>query len=100
MTNDRTPLYGIGDKVKVVKYGGVMWHRKEGQKPLSLPLIQETDDFWWYDTCPECVGKEAIITYVTNTQNRPGYSLKGDFNKRSWFNEEQLELISKNPNNL
>ena len=49
---------------------------------------------------PKLVGQSGLIDNVTMTQGKPQYSINGIEEKHAWYSEDQLELISKNPNNL
>lgn len=93
MSEERKPIYGIGDKVRIINYGHLIW---EG-KPCSPigKVIKETDKVYWTDLKPEYVGREDMICGVSMIQGVPSYSLKTS----SWYDEGQLELINKNPNN-
>ncbi len=136
MNEETKCLYGIGDKVRVVKYGSKCWISKSGYKENSRlmkiltadninkifygrgltnkektkiigydepkNIIRDETDVWIIDKNPELVGREAIIDSTTNTQNSPEYSLNliGEpSGKCAWYDEAQLELINKNPNN-
>ncbi len=97
-----TPKFNTGDKVKIINYGQLFWENKNTtDKKLDFPIIHETETLIFKDFAPELVGKEAIILYHSETQGQINYSLQiigGQ--KMSWFNENQLELIAKNPNTL
>ena len=45
------------------------------------------------------VGQSGLIDSVNITQGKPQYSISGIEGKHAWYDEGQLELISKNPNN-
>jgi len=96
MQNNRQPTYRVGDKVKVVNYGGWAWFFKKAYS-LDFPpknIIAEDSDVWHVDTQPHLVGKEATIEDYSITQNTPKYSLRFDNDRSvSWFVEEQLELL-------
>lgn len=95
---ERQPLYGIGDKVKIVNYGHLIWENKEVYpKPsTSFPIYHETENVRWLDMSPHLVGRMDLIEKVSVVQGTPKYSL----NKNgAWFAEENLELVNKNPNN-
>ncbi len=96
---ERKPIYGIGDKVKIVNYGSLLWENKKVDDPkLDLPVYKETENVIWKDMSAYLVGQEGIVAQVTNTQGRPKYCIDG-LDKYAWYDEEQMELISKNPNN-
>ena len=123
--------FRIGDKVKIINYGSLIWcdkdtYRKgfainqayekaylkslltgsfeveeyvldETIKPKNL--ISEDEKYFYYDISPEVVGQIGIISKCNKTQGIDQYSLEGIKGKCSWYNNNQLELINKNPNN-
>lgn len=92
--------FGTGDKVKIVNYGAPVWFNKRDKMSKNLwPTIKEDKNFVMKDMSPEVVGQEGIVKLCALTQeNKPQYSLDGIKGKSAWYEEEQLELISKNPN--
>lgn len=90
---NRIPKYKIGDKVRVINYGHLIWENKNVEQPmLNFAVIQEDETFRYLDIMPERVGKVGIIEQVKNTQNIPSYSIASI---GAWLNESQLELITK-----
>lgn len=73
----------IGDKVRIINYGHLIWYKDE-----------KTDKIKWMDLYPELVGKEAKIVEKTKTQGVKYYGLKikGE-GYMSWFTKKQLEKI-------
>lgn len=69
--------FGIGDKVRVINYGSLMW-----------------DENGSTDILPELVGKEGLIQEVYNNS----YSISGIKGKHAWYDEGQLEMVNRNPN--
>lgn len=73
------------------------------EKPDNI--ISESDLFWFYDTSPELVGKEAIVlgsysdliksSGFSKASFKQEYKLKliDTGNEISWFNEKQLQII-------
>lgn len=70
-------------------------------------IIEETDDIFVVDMCPEVVGQTATIVgsyhdlYSSPTdspqviaKNKQSYSLLNIKGKSAWYQEEQLELIT------
>ena len=96
--SERIAMFGIGDKVKIVNYGSLLWESKD-VKPSFKVLSVDEDGTYWCDMNPELVGKEGLVCKVSMTQGFPSYALDG-ISKYAWYNEEQLELVKKNPNNL
>lgn len=104
---DRKSKYGIGDKVKVVNYGHLIWQNKTNQDAerkfheqlgipyKELPVLSDDGKTQWLDLSPGLVGKEGIIDKISESGD---YALSG-LSKYAWYSENQLELISKNPNN-
>ncbi len=79
--------YKTGDKVRIVNYGHRIFSNMNGK-------------FEIIDISAELVGMEGIIKEGKVTQDRPSYVLDGIPNKCAWYDEEQLEMISPNPNTL
>ncbi len=74
------PKFNVGDKVKIVNYGHVMWYMK-GESILKGDLRKDL------------LGKEGIVIEINDTQVpyvEYSYSVNG---LGAWFNEDQLELI-------
>ncbi len=86
--------YKIGDKVKIVNYGHLIWEHKDEPKErkLNFPLIMEDGNLMFLDMSPELIGKEGIIMQTTETQGKMKYAIEGP-NKYGWYNGDQLELI-------
>jgi len=96
MSSEQPPLYGIGDKIKIVKYGHPIWQNKHSGEPkMKLPLIAEDENMWWFDLQSKLVGKVDIVCGMTTTQGVHRYSLQ---KYGSWYSEEQMEMVSQNPN--
>jgi hypothetical protein len=79
--------FKIGDKVRIVNYGGMLMIRKNEYHDfkITFPILKEKGDFYLTDMRTDLVGKETIITKAENGQY--GTALL------SWLYEEQLELI-------
>jgi hypothetical protein len=84
--------FEIGDKVKVVNYGHLMWSNKKSGMKMKLPIISEDGNIVWHDFLSKIVGKVGVVVEVIETQGIVNYSLNGIPQKTSWYNEEQLEL--------
>jgi hypothetical protein len=92
--------FSIGDKVKIINYGAMCWISSEfAFSSKGLKTLKEEGDYIICDTYPELVGKEGIISEVTKTQGEWQYAING-LTKYAWYDEEQLEMISKNNNTL
>jgi hypothetical protein len=85
--------FKVGDKVKIVKYGGIIFMNKQDPYiQANAPyknIIEETIGSIIVDPCPEMVGKVGIVDKV----NGDRYSLTCIEGKLAWYNEEQLELV-------
>ena len=102
------PIYSIGDKVKIVNYGALIWYNKKEWKKMYDEgfvtklkpdnIIAENNTIWTIDIMPKKVGEEAIIQKVNTATH--SYSLKGKDWSSAWYNEDQLEMINKNPNTI
>jgi len=79
--------FDIGDKVRVVEYGHLMW------------IIDIDGNTKVKDVSPELVGKEGIVYEVNFCQGRYSYALKRMEGKTAWYDEKQLEMVNMNPNN-
>ena len=79
--------FKVGNKVKIVKYGHLIWESKNVEVSMfkhEKPYAE--DDFgYWYDIHPELIGKTGMIT---GKSGNAGYSIDplGD-----WFHKNQLE---------
>lgn len=89
-----------GDKIRIINYAHPIWTNKEyynemfragmtGGKEKPDNIIDEDELTYFHDMNPELVGKEGIITEVSNTQNRRTYATTIG----AWFSVNQLELI-------
>lgn len=79
------PIFAIGDKVKIVGYGSIGVDEVEGQMVVR-------------DWQPQIVGKVGIVCEVNTIQASFQYAIKGIEGKIAWYNEDQLEMVNKNPN--
>jgi len=91
------PNYKIGDKVRIVNYGHLMWtiqnQPNESSFIETLPVSVIYGDLVWFDVNHGIVGKEGVVSDVSITQGVPQYSIKGIPEKNSWYSEGQMELI-------
>ena len=88
-----------GDKVTIVNYGHLLWIHKAEQKRYfdaglsdsdkPKNIYKETEDIYWFDICPEQVGRRDIVVRCSDTQGAPRYALALN---GAWYNEKQLEL--------
>jgi len=79
--------FGIGDKVKIINYGHQIWERIEGTDKVNI-----------IDIHPDLVGQIGMISKAEITQGIPEYAIEG-LAKHAWYDEGQLEMVSRNPNN-
>lgn len=94
---ERKPLYEIGDEVKIIKYGAIVWLFKNIPQPkLSLPIVAEDETMVWLDMIPDIVGKTGLVSHVKTTQGVPRYIIDGIKGKSAWYDESQMELVNKN----
>ena len=97
---ERKPIYGIGDKVRIVNYGHPIWENKNVDQPkLSFPVITEDENIRWLDISPQFVGQTGVVDKVKVTQGIPEYAIDGIKDKHAWYSENQMEMVNKNPNN-
>lgn len=100
---ERKPIYQPGDRVRIIKYGHVLWESKQQRKEMVKSgysskekpdnILYEDEQTYWFDHNPEMVGKIAIVDKVSMVQGVPHYSLRGlkPTEKSSWYYETQLE---------
>lgn len=98
----KEPLYGMGDRVRVVKFGSLVFLRKS-ENPLDCmfqdsPIIYDNGTTCWIDISPYLVGQEGIIDGLSDVQGIYKYSISGIKQKHAWYTEEQLEIVKRNPN--
>lgn len=65
--------------MRIVNYG----HRVLLRKGLEVD---------WFDLSPELIGKEGVVSEVSEMQGVSVYALTG-LSKTAWYLENQLELI-------
>jgi hypothetical protein len=87
--------FKLGDQVRVVKYGHLIWRNKLEtiEFPLRFPIISEDENTLVLDMSPEMVGQVGIINTTSKTQGIDSYSLSGLKGKCAWYNNDQLELV-------
>lgn len=78
-------MYNIGDKVRVITYGHLRYHFEDGKYAVE-------------DVSPELIGQEGIVVSKHEIQGIWSYALEGIKGKHAWYDERQLELVSKNNN--
>ena len=91
----------IGDRIRIVNYGHIIFfskeerHREDRERVARVfPLIEEGEDFYYYDMRPELIGEEGEIVNKTTSGGSSRYSVQFDSGNRiSWFSEKQLEKI-------
>ena len=91
--SERKCKYKIGDVVKIVNYGSILWWSKTGGDPRpSFKVLFEDEKFIYMDPTPELVGQIGVVDNAHLTQNKPTYAIDGP-NKHAWYNEDQLKLM-------
>jgi uncharacterized protein YcfL len=90
--------YKIGDKVKIVKYGSLIWINRTASTEMEIykdkeDLSKEHPTIKTIDEHPELIEQEGIIDSFQFVQNKYEYSLKDPW-KHAWYDENQLELIN------
>jgi len=89
------PIYKVGDKVKVVKYGSLFYCPNiSPYNEIKFPIYEKDDKTIVYDKANYLVSKEGIVIKVQVTQDRPAYGLHLDNGDNYWFDEEQLTANS------
>ena len=87
---EREPIYGVGDKVRIVNYGHPIMQ--------VIPENKDGERISWIDISPEIVGREGIVCEVSMIQGTPQYAIDGIPEKHAWYSEPQMEMINRNPN--
>lgn len=82
----------IGDKVRVVGAGGIVFS-VDPMISKSFVYLGYEDGFHWYDILPGIVGRDGVVVDITETQGNKKYSLSGIPEKSSWYSDDQLELV-------
>jgi len=84
----------IGDNVKIVNYGHLVWESKTIPGARSkAKAYYENDKFAWIDMAPHIVGRTGKVFQKIESQGRFLYSLSGVTGKQAWFEEDQLQKI-------
>ena len=107
-TEERKPLYSVGDLVEIVNYGSEMWLNKahadyKNYNPEKLrkllPVIKETEDTLWLDLGAQYVGKQGNVDKVEMHQGIPSYAIHFEEKsvKHAWYHEQQMKLIKRAP---
>jgi len=93
--------FKVGDKVKVINYGHLIWqnktnqdlerqfHKEHGFTYKELPVLSDDGKTQWLDLSPELVGKEGVVDKISDSGD---YALNG-LSKYAWYSEKQLELV-------
>lgn len=88
------PVYNIGDRVRIVRYGQLMFApNNKFYSRLKFPIIAKDDETIVFDWRSDLIGGDGIIANISTTQDIPTYSIQGI---GAWFNEDQLELVINN----
>lgn len=92
--------FKIGDKVKIINYGHILWESKEsykkhfeaGRYKTERPknLISEDEDFFFIDIRPDILGQKGVVDKVSEDQGKISYSISGI---GAWYSEKQMEKI-------
>lgn len=88
--------FKVGDKVEIIKYGSIHWQNMEVDPrpiPKKFKILEnrlKIKPFVWFDILPEIVGKQGVISKVSETG---GYAIDGIPLKYAWYDKEQLKLI-------
>jgi hypothetical protein len=84
----------IGDRVKIVNYGGIGWVRKDLVSPSDV-LIDGGGfgDYIAVDISPELVGTKWYVGEISDDEYSLSKSRYGDGNVIAWFNRDQLKII-------
>ena len=127
MEEIRKPIYGVGDKIKIINYGQLMWQSKKGY-PEMIASAKQFQKKWDMKLFGIDIKDEPLVidkkvkpdNIISETENVWNYDRRPDLvgvidiidkvsiiqgtpsyslvKTGAWFSEEQLELINKNPN--
>ena len=84
-------MFEIGDKVRIIKYGHMIFVHKDDDKYKTI--LGLTEGFKCVDAMPELIGKEGIITEIGETFYMNTYAIEGITSKSKWYDDGQLEKI-------
>lgn len=74
----------VGDKVRIINYGHNV------HTTIKLDVYENKTTF---DLLPFLLGSEGVIQEIQTNDDRCFYKIEGIFDKKCWYNEDQLELI-------
>lgn len=101
MESKKETKFKIGDKVKVVNYGHLIWqnktnqdaerkfHKDNGIPYQELPIVSDDGKTQYLDLHSDLVGKEGVVADISSSGD---YALSG-LSKYAWYSEIQLELV-------
>lgn len=96
MENNYDKELKIGDKVKVINYGHLIWYNTENimwkQMENKPKIYSQIGNIAYQDINPYIVGKEGVISEISSHIPRM-YSVDGIEEKAAWYNEDQLEKL-------
>ena len=86
------PLFKVGEKVRVVNYGHLLFTNEPYK--FNYKLLEEKGSARLYDVSVDLLGKTGDVTEVCESQGKFTYALSG-LRKVAWYNEDQLEKVLK-----
>ncbi len=85
------PLFKVGDKVRIINYGAILWDRNPNLPYKQLSMF--INNIYIYDIMPEIIGKQGVVDIVSVKQGIVGYALNNIPEKYAWYYEDQLTLV-------
>lgn len=82
----------VGQKVRVVKYGHLVWESKSGTTS-DYTTYWENEKSRWIDVKSELVGRIGEISETVCLGGQNKYRIEALDSGKQWYNEDQLELI-------
>ncbi len=82
----------IGDTVEVVKYGHLTWSTVSLYEGINI--YSADNGVYWYDLATYLIGKQGVVSEVSEASGVKMYSVNGIPGKKAWYDSNQLKLIS------
>lgn len=89
--------FKVGDKVRVINYGSLIWQWGDTSEVEHL-IYKKEEDITWLDLDKSLIGQIGIISKADITQGIDKYSIEGIQGKIAWYDNGQLELLTEDDN--
>jgi len=91
------PKFKIGDRVKVINYGHLIWSSYPNPRWVlhsrhytGISTTGKRLYYNMYDMSPELVGRIGVVSDISNNT----YAIEGIPGKCAWYNEDQLRKLT------